>query len=97
MQKVWDHFLQEFCPAEPCFRSIGIFKEDNLSTMGGKITKWLMKKYFIKPMLNNGTSVIAFNDAGEIVGKTPILIHVYLHPLKSCFRMQAGRCCGSYR
>ena len=74
MPKVWEHFLQEFCTAEPCFRSIGIFKEENLSTMGGKINKWITKKYFIKPMLSNGCSIIALSDAGEIVGKAHIWI-----------------------
>ena len=77
MERVWDHFLQEFCPAEPCFRSIGIFKEENLSTMGGKINKWFIKKYFIKPMLNNGCSVIALNDEDEIVGKFTIMTYEY--------------------
>ena len=77
MPMVWDHFLQEFCPAEPCFRSVGIFKESNLSTMGGKINKYFTKNYFIKPMLSNGNSIIAFNDAGEIVGRVYINVLIF--------------------
>ena len=68
LQKVWEHFLSEFCPAEPMFRSVGTFGEDNAGTMGGKIAKWIIK-YLIKPMLSNGVSVVAWNDADQIVGK----------------------------
>ena len=77
LQKVWEHFLNEFCPAEPMFRSIGTFGEDNAGKMGGKIAKWIMKKYFIKPMLSNGVSVVAWNDADEIVGKLQSAVFIH--------------------
>ena len=74
MQRVWEHFLYEYCPAEPLFRSIGTFTEKNLSTMGGRITKWALKKYYIQPLLNNGCSIIALNAADEIIGQILIKI-----------------------
>ena len=66
-QRVWEHLLNEFFPAEPCFRSIGCFKEENLRGSGTKLFTWMFK-LFIKSMLKNGTSVIALNEQDQIVG-----------------------------
>ena len=60
--------MEEFFPEEPCFRSIGIFKEENLGNISTKLYTWLMKM-LVKECLKNKTSVLALNDKDEIEGK----------------------------
>ena len=61
--------LDEFFPAEPGFRSIGYFKEENLRSTGTKMFTWVMKNMLVKECLKDNTSVLALNDKDEIVGK----------------------------
>jgi len=59
--------LEEFFPGEPCFRSIGYFKEENIRSTGAKMFTWAFKM-LVKECLKNNTSVLALNDKDEIVG-----------------------------
>ena len=68
LQKVWQVMLEEFFPGEPCFRSIGYFKEENIRSTGAKMFTWAFKM-LVKECLKNNTSVLALNDKDEIVGK----------------------------
>ena len=67
LQRVWKVLMEEFFPDEPCFRSIEIFKEENLGSTGTKLYSWLFKM-LVKECLKSSTSVLALNDKDEIVG-----------------------------
>ena len=58
---------EEFFTDEPIFRSIGVFKEENLGSTGSKLYSWLFKM-LVKECLKHNTSVLALNDKDEIVG-----------------------------
>ena len=66
-QRVWQAMHDNFFPDEPIFRSIGIFKEENLGSTGSKLCSWLFKM-LVKECLKYNTSVLALNDKDEIVG-----------------------------
>ena len=67
LERVWQVMQEAFFPDEPVFRSVGIYKEENLGSAGEKMFSWLFKM-LVKECLKNSTSVLALNDKDEIVG-----------------------------
>ena len=61
--RVIDHITRDFMPGNPLKRSLGFAEE--------KIPAWQMMRLhlILRPMLMNGTSVIAISGRNEIVGK----------------------------
>ena len=45
--------LEEFFPGEPCFRSIGYFKEENIRSTGAKMFTWAFKMLVKECLKNN--------------------------------------------
>ena len=68
IDKVMNHLFDEFMTGEPCCRSI-FFKDGKADV--GKVWSMLYK-VFMKPILTDGTSIIAVNEKDEIVGKQEI-------------------------
>ena len=66
IDKVMNHFYEDFMPGEPCSRSLGFVKDGKVEA--GKVWRSL-NKMFLKPMLSGGTSVIAVTEKDEIVGE----------------------------
>ena len=66
IEKVMDHFYDDFMAGEPCSRSL--FVKDGKVEVG---KGWrMLHKMFMKPILSGGTSVIAVNEKDEIVGES---------------------------
>ena len=64
--RVVDHITQDFMPGNPLKRSLGFATEN--------IPAWQMMRLHVilRPMLMDGTSVLAISGKNEIVGKYSI-------------------------
>ena len=60
--KVIDHITRDFMPGNPLKRSLGFAKKERTAWELGRL------HMILKPMLRNGTSVIAVDTRSRIVG-----------------------------